>query len=393
MHEQPTLIDEKALAAESPPELPREQPGEIMGDLVDAGRRLRDRAIKAAAPIAMPGIGGSAERRPGAMLRFVRLDPRTLRRSPVAALALALAVAAGLMLVPARWSAVMRGRAAMLLRPGQAAVGTLREHGGRLLDRAKSYYNAAAKLAQVEREREQLEADNRRLAAELALAQNRPAAPEQGPGELVQPLLTARCVRARVLGQLARAYLGRHHLLDVGDEAGVEPDALVVRGSPGLIDQGRDAGVEPGRLVLSGGRVWGKVVEVGPLTSVVRTATEPGYRDLVQLGKSGPQGILEGTGEPLARIRLVEVTEPVADGDVVYAAAGKGFLPEPLVYGTIVRVERPVGAAHWDLWMEPAVDSGAADEVAVIGIELNPVRVGSREWRVGSGEWRTERGQ
>jgi hypothetical protein len=103
--------------------------------------------------------------------------------------------------------------------------------------------------------------------------------------------------------------------------------------------------------------------------------TEPGYRDLVRLGESGPQGVLEGTGEPLARVRLVEVTEPVAMGDGVYSTAGKGFLPEPLLYGRVVRVERPVGAAHWEIWMEPAADPHQTEEVAVLRVELNRLRV------------------
>ena len=305
--------------------------------------------------------------------------------SPAALLAVGVVLGVGFVLAPASLSDAVKGRVAALLRPGQLAVLGLRERGGRLLALAETHFHTANQLAEVRRQRDRLEQENRRLAAELAAAQGRLPDPADGPaGEAAGPLLRTRCVEARVLGQQARAYLGRHHLLDVGSGAGVEPDALVVEAPPGLIDQGGSAGLEAGQLVLSQGRVWGKVVTVGPATSTVRTVIEPGYRDLVRLAgpnaenthrPAGPQGILEGTGEPLARIRLIEVTEPVAPGDLVYTAAGQGLLPQPLLYGRVVRVRRPVGAAHWDIWMEPAVTPGRPEHVAVLRTKLNPMRV------------------
>lgn len=300
---------------------------------------------------------------------------RCLVTSPAAALAVALGLAVGLLLVPRRWSAVMKGHVAAVLRPGQVALLSVRDQSSRVVARARSHLGTAAQLAEAERERERLAEENRRLAAELAVALSRHSVtPQDSRDDSADRLLNARCVKARVLGEMARAFLGRHCLVDVGSQAGIQPEAPVLLAPPEIVDQGRDAGLKAGQLVLTGCRVWGKVVEVGPATSVVRTVTEPGYRDLVRLGDSGPQGILEGTGQPLARIRLVEVTEPVAVGDPVYSTAGKGFLPEPLLYGEIARVERPVGAAHWEIWLKPAAGSQPVDRVAVLRIEFNPVR-------------------
>jgi len=297
--------------------------------------------------------------------------------SPHAALAVGLVLAVGLTVVPLRWSDVIKGHVAAVLRPGQVAVLSLREHGGWIVGRVKSHFGTTAQLAEAERERKRLAEENRRLAAELAAERSRRSGPvenvdDDSPG---RQLLSAQCVEARVLGQLARAYLDRRHLLDVGSEAGIQPHAPVVEIPPEMIDQGGDAGLRTGQLVLAGGRVWGKVVQVGRHTSVVCAVTEPGYRDLVRLGNAGPQGILEGTGEPLPRIRLVEVTEPAAVGDPVYCTAGKGILREPLLCGSIVRVERPVGAAHWEIWMRPAVDPNGTDRVAVLRIDVNPLRM------------------
>jgi hypothetical protein len=75
----------------------------------------------------------------------------------------------------------------------------------------------------------------------------------------------------------------------------------------------------------------------------------------------------------LARVRRVDVTEPVAVGDAVYTASGLGIVRQPLLYGLVVRVERPVGAAHWEIWMKPAFDS-EPESVVVLRTQINPAR-------------------
>jgi cell shape-determining protein MreC len=301
--------------------------------------------------------------------RRIRLSCR------VAALLAGLVSAVGLTCLPMQWCGTMKGYVGALLRPGQRAVLRLRQLGGRVAAHVESHFATAARLAEIEQHRKRLAEENRRLAAELIALRSRAAATRlDSEDDEAERLFAVRCVRATVLGQQARAFLGRHHLLDAGCRAGVRPDAVVIGARLGLIDRGADAGLNRGQLVLSGRRVWGKIVEVGPYTSTVCTVTEPGYRDLVRVGRSGPQGILEGTGQPLARVRLVAATEPVAVGDPVLRAADQGILPEPLLYGSVVRLERPVGAAHWEIWIEPAMDPEAADDVSVLEIGLNPLR-------------------
>ena len=94
--------------------------------------------------------------------------------------------------------------------------------------------------------------------------------------------------------------------------------------------------------MLAGSRVWGKVADVGPHTCTVRRITDAGYRDLVQLATSregrlhfSARGVLVGAGERLCKIELVETTEPVAVGDLVFTA-DDGVLQSPLLYGKIV---------------------------------------------------------
>ena len=309
--------------------------------------------------------------------------------APSGLLAAGLVVAVGLLLVPVRYFDPIKGTARTVLRPAEKGAAAAGHWGGHLRDRAKGHFRAVRRLVEVEEELEQLQRENRRLRDELFVLANRPPHEAgQVASDLQERLLALDHVVAHVLGRQARAFLEENLTLDVGSLAGIRPGARVIDVPTGLIDRGANAGLEPGQFALDRGCVWGQIVEVASQTSTVRTVTEPGYRDLVRLASAasrdglpkrwGPRGILEGRGEPEARIRLIEVTEPVSVGDLVYTATGKGILPQPLLYGSVVRVERPKGASHWEIWMEPAARADGPELVTVLQVQLNPLRVTDR---------------
>ena len=306
--------------------------------------------------------------------------------TPRGLLGAGLILAALLMLVPPAWLAPVRAGAGAGLLPCQIGIANLLTEKERLALQAKRHFDTVDRLTEAERNLDRLRCENNRLTAQLEDLQSRRSGPKrESLSDAEDRLLTPQCIWARVLGRQARAFLQENLPLDVGSRAGVQSDALVIGSPEGLlIDRGRAAELQSGQLVLSRGQVWGKILEVGPYTSTARTVTEPGYRDLVRLAtpdaqgrptRWGPEGILEGSGERLARIRLVEVTEPVSVADLVFTAAGEGVLPKPLLYGRVVRVERPTGASHWDIWMEPALGKHGPRRVAVLKIQLNPIRV------------------
>ncbi len=310
-------------------------------------------------------------------------SPRLHRRlvSPALLLAGGWAVSAAIWFLPASYAAAVKGCLGAALRPAQVGLLTVREGMAAVASRIDAHANTVQRLAQSEADRRRLEEENHRLAAELALLRIRTTEEERRQSD--DRLLVAGCIPARALGRQARDFLVSEGILDVGSRAGVRGEVLVVGDPKSLLDQGANRRLESEELVLAQGCVWGKIVEVGPQTSTVRTPCEPGFRDLVRLGvpqadgrpaRLGPQGLLEGTGEPLARVRHVDVTEPVAVGDAVYTASGQGILPQPLLYGFVVRVQRPVGAAHWEIWMKPALDS-EPESVVVLRTQLNPARV------------------
>ncbi len=287
--------------------------------------------------------------------------------TPPRALAVALAVVVVLAVLPQSWLAPVQGWTLAALRPGQRTAGAAVDLGRRVNARVVGHFGDAAELAAARTEAERLAAENRLLIDRLDTLARRIA--EAGQPAADRALLKLGGIEARVLGQQARGYLARLELLDAGSLDGVEPGALVLEGIA-VLDRGEGDGVQPGHLVLGGGRVWGRVVRTGRNIAVVRTLTAPGFRDVVRLrSPRGPEGILEGAGEPLCRIRMVAVTEPAAPGDDVFAAAVAG-LDAPLPrYGVIERVEQPVGAAHWEIWMRPAVTGPSPERVVIVSVQ------------------------
>lgn len=248
----------------------------------------------------------------------------------------------------------------------------------------QNLFRGANDASQLAAERDRLQEENAALAAQLRAAQAQALSAQHSGnvGEPSDPLLRAQLVEARVLGKLARQHLAGRELLDVGANQQLEADALVVDAPvTAQIDIGSDRSIEQGNLVLLGRRVLGRIEQVGHWTSTVRRITSPGYRDLVRLAHVdgnhvhfAAQGVLEGTGEPLCRIRLVAVTEPVSVGDLVYTIDSDGLTPAPLLYGRIVRTERISGDAHWQLWLEPATGDQQPGHVAVLRAATNPQR-------------------
>jgi hypothetical protein len=300
------------------------------------------------------------------------------------------------MLLPDRATAPLKRATASVLAPGQRlAVGARQwaarriEFFQRRLASADEQRAAAEEIAELRRRTAELE-------TALAIALARDPSPPSASGELpttTAPLVRADLVRARLLGPQARSFLARLELLDAGSGQRLQPGAPVfaagVRSADvaPIVDQGRNAELGADDLALAGRSIAGKLVDVGSQTAAMQRLTEPGYRDLVQLARTsddrlriGARGVLEGTGEKLCRISMIEIAEPVSPGDLVLAAAaGTGDLPA--IYGRVTRAERLPGDAHWQIWMAPAIGAELPGEVDILRLRLNSERVADASQR------------
>jgi cell shape-determining protein MreC len=290
-------------------------------------------------------------------------------------------LAFALALLPSTMTGRLKSIQQMLLVPGQRAVAGAVDW----CQQRSALLTADTQTSDAVRgQRDEIETLRRRndqLQTALALATAKVEDAGHVSHDSPAPLLAPKLLPARVLGRQARAFLAQMHTIAAGADDGVLPAALVLDDALPLVDQGTSAGIDAGQLVLAGATVWGQIAALGGHVSSVRRANAPGYRDLVQLARAsndrltpGPQGVLEGTGERWCRIKLIQTTEPVSEGDLVLATGGEALLDAPLVYGRVVRLESRPGVPHWDIWMEPAARTEPR-EVAVLQISLNEARL------------------
>jgi cell shape-determining protein MreC len=268
------------------------------------------------------------------------------------------------------------------MRPGLIALSSVRQRAEATLGLVGNLGTTARHAAEQERELAELRERVGQLEAETIWLRSmkRDAADEESLLAKIPPLVRPRLVETRVLGRQAQHALARQGLLDAGIETGISEGDLLLDVPSAMIDvpsamieRGAAAGTAPGQLVLAGRRVWGKVAQVQSRVSLVRRATDAGYRDVVRIAQPngerlaiGPRGMLEGSGESLCRLRLVPLTEAVAVGQWVVTEGGEGFVDGRFLYGYIQRVEQPPGAAHWDIWVRPAVSQDLPHKVAVL---------------------------
>jgi len=194
-------------------------------------------------------------------------------------------------------------------------------------------------------EDQQLQEENRRLAAQLAQLQ----ATEWQNAQL-------------------RAELGlrqEEHLLTTGA-------TVVARDPDGLdrtltIDHGSASGVGPGMAVIAGGGLVGVVRSVTASSAQVETTAEPDFAVGVVTVSTGLTGIAQG-GAPALSVRLVTTaeTEPQAGEGVVTAAGGS--IPAGLALGLLSTVTVGGGAAAAVVGgqLTPFSDPAQAAQVLVV---------------------------
>lgn len=297
---------------------------------------------------------------------------------PLKLLAVWLAISLATACLPTAVSRQIKDRARSLLAPGQrmawSALKSLRRWG--LVWHARG--DNAIEVAALRQRVRQLDELNVALQGRIARHDfSMPTDAEQPP-----PLLSARIIEARVLGQQAQTFLQRTAIIASQEVPRWTLDSLAIDPGDVLVDQGDNTSLATSCLALAGGRVWGKIVEVGPQTASIRRINSAGYRGLVEIvdgsnhaGRPLAHGVLEGTGDALCRIRRVDARSPVSVGDLVLAAEEQGLTDAPLIYGRITRAELTTGAAHWQVWMEPAIADELPQTLTILQAQVNEERI------------------
>ncbi len=195
------------------------------------------------------------------------------------------------------------------------------------------------------------------------------------------PLIVPQVVEANVLGdELAASWRGGR-LLNRGKSSGVIEASLVLDANAKLLDQGADSGLAADLPVFAGSCVIGKLQHVGHWSSTWVPLTDRRFAGRARLARVtkeglifGSDGVLIGNGKDTCRLTKVRATEPVSEGDEVFALETPGGFETPLFYGTVTRAELPDGATHWDIEVRPAIDPQTARSVSIVRPMVNPKR-------------------
>ena len=253
-------------------------------------------------------------------------------------------------------------------------------------------------IRQHEQERRKWELQSRRhivMMAELLEERERRQSSESSPFAVTSnsPLIEAGVVSAEVISARQLEFLSQQLLLDVPDAEEPRADQLVLQSlsSQGdeetpevnlVIDQGRAAGMRESLPVMAGQCVVGKLSDVGRRISRVRLVTDPLYRGRARILRTvddgyayGPEGILEGTGEELCRLRYVSPKLSVRVGDEVFTADPLTSSSAPLYYGRIVKAELDENAHEWSLWIRPGCRFETLNTVQILQEQIATERI------------------
>ena len=196
------------------------------------------------------------------------------------------------------------------------------------------------------------------------------------------PLIVPQVVEANVLGEELAASWRGGKLLDRGKTNGVVEASLVLDANAKLLDQGEDVGLAADLPVFAGSCVVGKLQHVGHWSSTWVPLTDKRFSGRARLARVtsaglafGADGVLIGNGKEACRLTKIRATEPVNEGDEVFALETPGGFATPLFYGTVTRAELAPGATSWDIEVRPAIDPHSTRSVSIVRPVVNSKRL------------------
>jgi cell shape-determining protein MreC len=307
---------------------------------------------------------------------------------------LGLLIALMLAVLPTSVTGRLRDLVRAGIRPGQeialSAKDRINLRWGELLDQRLARIQSEADSNREQR----LAAELRERRFELAAGQLRerldeiarngavPVRPESSA-----PLLTARTVEARILGNEVVSMWKSRQLVGLGGSDGLMQDQWVLNESAPLIDVGGDHfEVTEGLPVYAGRTVVGRVAEAGRWVSSIEPVTSRGFRAPAAVYSqrelsegSVASGLIEGTGDGLCRLSQVPATESVEVGDRIYSQARDPSDSVPMFFGTVIDASIQPGSLHWNIVVRPGIEIDRLRTVQVVVPTINPLRlIGSR---------------
>lgn len=208
-------------------------------------------------------------------------------------------------------------------------------------------------------------------------------------GEVAELRREIRSLReAEVENRRLRALLDlRARVDDAGKAAGVIGRDLAHRYETVTLDRGGVDGVAVDSPVLSpSGALVGRVVQVGPLTSIVQLLTGPLSGVGARLAESRATGLAAGDDGPILELRYVDTEVPIREGERILTSGEDGIYPPGIEIGTVLEfsagspvpgtppipLTREQTALFWEIRVSPSVDVMTLEDVLVLAPRATP---------------------
>lgn len=144
------------------------------------------------------------------------------------------------------------------------------------------------------------------------------------------------------------------------------------------IDAGSGDGIQRDMTVINGDGLVGRVTSVGPMTSTILLATDPGFSVGSRMAGSMEIGITTGQGDRPMRLQLLNGQAQVKVGDrlVTFGSqGGRPFVPGVPV-GEVTEIRATPGSLTKTVEVKPFVRFTSLDTVGVV---VEPPRVDPRD--------------
>ncbi|MBU0634926.1 MAG: rod shape-determining protein MreC [Candidatus Omnitrophica bacterium] len=130
-----------------------------------------------------------------------------------------------------------------------------------------------------------------------------------------------------------------------------------------IIDRGITDGIYLNQPVMNFAGVIGKIIEVDTETAKVLLISDINSRVVVKIQRTRQEGMLEGLGRGLCRLKYLPPDAELKTGDVVVTTGMGGVYPKGLVVGKVEGVRIKQGESYKSCIIRPEVPLSDIEEV------------------------------
>ncbi|MCP4650056.1 MAG: rod shape-determining protein MreC [PVC group bacterium] len=130
-----------------------------------------------------------------------------------------------------------------------------------------------------------------------------------------------------------------------------------------IINKGHSQGIMINQPVMTFAGLVGKVIELSSAEAKVLLISDVNSRVIVLVQRTRDEGILEGIGRGLCRLKYLPVESNVKLGDIVISAGVGGVYPKGLLIGKIESIKIERGGIYKNCIVKPSASLSGLEEI------------------------------